>query len=94
MAEWAFAEFRRVASCRWPGNSYNSCVLDIKLIREKPEFVRERLALRGAGDESLAREARAKGARACLAKPLSELDLLVSTIAAMLKSDPARESQS
>ena len=52
------------------------------------------IVLSGAGDESLAREARAKGARACLAKPLSELDLLVSTIAAMLKSDPARESQS
>ena len=52
MAEWAFAEFRRVASCRWPGNSYNPRVLDIKLIREKPEHVRERLALRGAGDES------------------------------------------
>jgi seryl-tRNA synthetase len=28
-------------------------VLDIKLIREKPDFVRERLALRGAGDEKL-----------------------------------------
>jgi seryl-tRNA synthetase len=27
-------------------------VLDIKLIREKPEYVREKLALRGAGDES------------------------------------------
>lgn len=27
-------------------------MLDIKLIREKPEFVRSRLALRGAGDES------------------------------------------
>jgi seryl-tRNA synthetase len=28
-------------------------VLDIKLIREKPDFVRERLATRGAGDEKL-----------------------------------------
>jgi len=28
-------------------------VLDIKLIREKPDFVRQRLALRGAGDEKL-----------------------------------------
>ena len=28
-------------------------MLDIKLIREKPEFVRERLATRGAGDERL-----------------------------------------
>ena len=26
-------------------------MLDIKLIREKPDFVRSRLALRGAGDE-------------------------------------------
>jgi len=32
---------------------YNSQVLDIKLIREKPDFVRERLATRGAGDEKL-----------------------------------------
>ena len=28
-------------------------MLDIKLIREKPEFVREQLAARGAGDEQL-----------------------------------------
>ena len=28
-------------------------MLDIKLIREKPDFVRQRLALRGAGDEKL-----------------------------------------
>jgi len=33
--------------------SYNPRVLDIKLIREKPEFVRQRLASRGAGDEKL-----------------------------------------
>jgi seryl-tRNA synthetase len=32
---------------------YNSPVLDIKLIREKPDFVRQRLAARGAGDEAL-----------------------------------------
>ena len=32
---------------------YNLPVLDIKLIREKPDFVRGRLALRGAGDEKL-----------------------------------------
>jgi seryl-tRNA synthetase len=31
-------------------------MLDIKLIREKPDFVRERLATRGAGDESLVGE--------------------------------------
>jgi seryl-tRNA synthetase len=33
-------------------NSYNGPVLDIKLIREKPDFVRQRLATRGAGDEA------------------------------------------
>jgi seryl-tRNA synthetase len=33
--------------------SYNSRVLDIKLIREKPDSVRQRLAARGAGDEAL-----------------------------------------
>jgi seryl-tRNA synthetase len=32
---------------------YNPRVLDIKLIREKPDFVRQRLATRGAGDEKL-----------------------------------------
>ena len=31
---------------------YNCRVLDIKLIREKTDFVRQRLATRGAGDES------------------------------------------
>ena len=39
--------------CRWRLNFYNSCVLDIKLIREKPDLVRARLATRGAGDEKL-----------------------------------------
>ena len=34
-------------------NFYNSPVLDIKLIREQPDFVRQRLATRGAGDEKL-----------------------------------------
>jgi len=33
-------------------NFYNSTVLDIKLIREKTDFVRQRLATRGAGDET------------------------------------------
>jgi len=33
-------------------NFYNGPVLDIKLIREKPDFVRQRLATRGTGDES------------------------------------------
>jgi seryl-tRNA synthetase len=32
--------------------SYNAAVLDIKLIRERPDFFRERLATRGAGDET------------------------------------------
>ncbi len=32
--------------------SYNPRVLDIKLIREKTDFVRQRLATRGAGDET------------------------------------------
>jgi len=32
--------------------SYNVAVLDIRLIREQPDFFRERLATRGAGDEA------------------------------------------
>jgi len=32
---------------------YNPRVLDIKLVRERPDFVRQRLATRGAGDEKL-----------------------------------------
>src|SRR5262245_34348051 len=36
--------------CRSPLRSYNAPMLDIKLIREKPDFVRQRLALRGAND--------------------------------------------
>jgi seryl-tRNA synthetase len=32
--------------------SYNAAVLDIKLIREQPDFFRERLTTRGAGDEA------------------------------------------
>ncbi|HYT60824.1 MAG TPA: serine--tRNA ligase [Haliangiales bacterium] len=32
--------------------AYNAAVLDIKLIREQPDFVRQRLATRGAGDEA------------------------------------------
>src|SRR4029077_17269930 len=31
---------------------YTSLMLDIRLIREKPDFVRERLATRGGGDEA------------------------------------------
>jgi seryl-tRNA synthetase len=42
----------RLPTCRNGFNFYNPRVLDIKLIREKPDFVRERLATRGAGDET------------------------------------------
>jgi seryl-tRNA synthetase len=34
------------------GALYNRAMLDIRLIREKPDFVRERLATRGGGDEA------------------------------------------
>jgi seryl-tRNA synthetase len=47
------AETNRLPTCRHRFNFYNPLVLDIKLIREKPDFVRERLATRGAGDEKL-----------------------------------------
>ncbi len=33
-------------------HSYNATMLDIKVIREQPEYVRQRLAARGAGDET------------------------------------------
>src|SRR5260221_12442031 len=36
--------------------SYNAPMLDIKLIREKPDLVRERLSARGGGDESKVNE--------------------------------------
>ena len=38
--------------CRARFHFLNSRVLDIKLIREKTDFVRSRLATRGAGDEA------------------------------------------
>jgi seryl-tRNA synthetase len=38
-------------ACRSRPRTYNAPMLDIKLIREKPDFVRQRLASRGAGDE-------------------------------------------
>src|SRR5438132_9929971 len=34
------------------GGLYNRAMLDIRLIREKPDFVRARLATRGGGDEA------------------------------------------
>jgi len=43
----------RLPPCRCRFDFYNGPVLDIKLIREKPDFVRQRLATRGAGDEKL-----------------------------------------
>jgi seryl-tRNA synthetase len=49
-------KFRRLQPCRWRRGFYNPSVLDIKLIREKTDFVRERLATRGAGDEKLVDE--------------------------------------
>ena len=38
--------------CPAKARTYNAPMLDIKLIRERPDFVRERLAARGAGDEA------------------------------------------
>jgi seryl-tRNA synthetase len=40
------------ASCRESGRFYNRAMLDIKLMRDRPDLVRERLASRGAGDEA------------------------------------------
>src|SRR5204863_2230536 len=37
---------------RKPGLFNNAAMLDIKLIREQPDLVRQRLATRGAGDEA------------------------------------------
>ena len=58
--DFPFRRFKRAKSgsavrqspCRWRRDFYNGRVLDIKLIREKPDFVRSRLATRGAGDEA------------------------------------------
>ena len=44
---------RTQCACRCAADFYNPLVLDIKFIREKPDFVRQRLATRGAGDEKL-----------------------------------------
>ena len=41
----------RLPTCCWRFHFYNCRVLDIKLIRDQPDFVRQRLATRGAGDE-------------------------------------------
>src|SRR6516164_2954955 len=47
-----FSGAPRLQPCRWRRDFYNPSVLDIKLIREKTDFVRARLATRGAGDET------------------------------------------
>ena len=39
-------------ACPAFSRTYNAPVLDIKLIREQPDFVRQRLGTRGAGDEA------------------------------------------
>src|SRR5439155_17913356 len=41
----------RLRPCSAQVAFYNAAMLDIKLIRERPDFFRERLATRGAGDE-------------------------------------------
>ena len=41
-----------IAACPESVDSYNAAMLDIKLLRENAEKVRERLATRGAGDEA------------------------------------------
>ena len=42
---------RALPPCREAGRTYNAPMLDIKLIRERPDYVRQRLTTRGAGDE-------------------------------------------
>src|SRR6476660_8354627 len=41
-----------VLTCPERHRTYNAPMLDIKLIRERPDFVRQRLSMRGAGDEA------------------------------------------
>ena len=48
--EWVVAK-KSDPPCPCEGHSYNAPMLDIKLIRERADFVRERLATRGGGDE-------------------------------------------
>ena len=43
-------------ACPSFARTYNAPVLDIKLVREQPDFVRRRIALRGAGDEAQVNE--------------------------------------
>lgn len=79
------------------GRSYNSRVLDIRLIREKPEFVRQRLATRGAGEERLVDDILDQDEQ--LRKALSEVESLkahrnrvskeIGALMAQKKSDEA-----
>src|SRR5256884_1713051 len=57
------------------GGGYSAAMLDIHLIREKPDFVRERLATRGGGDERKINEVlRADGERRKLETALQHLN--------------------
>lgn len=47
-----FVEWTQPFACPRAGSPYNPAVLDIKLIREQADSVRQRLASRGAGDEA------------------------------------------
>ncbi len=48
-----YGKWVRLRPCRGRWGFYNPSVLDIELIRNRTEFVRAQLALRGAGDEAL-----------------------------------------
>ncbi len=57
------------------GGGYSAAMLDIHLVREKPDFVRERLATRGGGDERKINEVvRADGERRKLETALQHLN--------------------
>src|SRR5213080_4711652 len=57
------------------GGGYSAAMLDIHLIREKPDFVRERLATRSGGDEGKINEVlRADGERRKLETALQHLN--------------------
>src|SRR2546425_3946188 len=57
------------------GGGYSAAMLDIHLIREKPDFVRKRLATRGGGDERKINEVlRADGERRKLETALQHLN--------------------
>jgi seryl-tRNA synthetase len=49
---WLISFESCLPSCRVEVRFYNAPMLDIKVIREQPDWVRERLATRGAGDEA------------------------------------------